>query len=53
MEKYAAAWNIQWIMETMAGTHPKSMTGYANAFKLRFEDRDANDEVHADLKNVQ
>jgi hypothetical protein len=41
--------HIQWLQGTLAGTHPKYMTGYIVAFKLRFEDRDAKDEAYADL----
>ena len=53
MDRYAAAWHIQWLEGTMNGTYPKSMTGHINALMLRFEDRDAKGETYADLENVQ
>lgn len=34
MDKYAAAWHIQWIKSTLNGNHPKSITGYIQALKL-------------------
>ena len=52
MESYAASWHIRWIKGTLNGTHPKSMTGYVNALKLRFEDKDAKDEAFAELEEV-
>jgi len=52
MDKYAAAWHIQWLKGTLNGTHPKSMMGYVNALKLRFKDRDAKDEVYSDQDQV-
>jgi len=53
MDTYAAAWHIQWLKGTLNGTHPKSMTGYINALKLRFEDRDVKDEAYSDLEKVR
>jgi hypothetical protein len=53
MKSYAASWHIQWIKETLSGAHPKSMTGYVNALKLRFEDKDAQDEAFADMEEVR
>jgi len=53
MDGYATSWHIQWIKGTLNGTHPKSMTGYINAIKLRFEDKDAKDEAYADLEKVR
>jgi hypothetical protein len=53
MDSYAASWNVQWLKETLNGPHPKSMTGYINAFKLRFEDRNAKNEAYADLEKVR
>jgi len=53
MDSYAASWHIQWLKGTLNGTHPKSMTGYVNALKLRFEDKDAKDEVYAELEEVR
>jgi len=53
MESYAASWHIQWLKGTLNGTHPKSMTGYVNALKLRFEDKDAKDEAYAELEEVR
>jgi len=53
MDSYAASWHIQWLKGTLAGTHPKSMTGYVNAVKLKFEEKDAKDEANADLEQVQ
>ena len=53
MESYAASWHIQWLKGTLSGLHPKSMTGYVNALKFRFEDRDAKDEAYAELEKVQ
>jgi len=52
MDSYAASWHIQWIKGTLNGTHPKSMIGYVNAPKLRFEDKDAKDEAFASLEGV-
>jgi hypothetical protein len=53
MESYAASWHIQWLKGTLAGTYPKSMTGYINALTLRFEDKDARDEAYAELEEVR
>jgi len=53
MESYAASWHIQWLKGTLNGTHPKSITGYVNALKLRFEDKDAKDEAYAELEEVR
>jgi hypothetical protein len=53
MDKYAAAWHIQWIKGTLSGKHPKSITGYIQALHLRFEDKDAKDEAHAELEKVR
>jgi len=53
MDKYAAAWHIQWLKGTLNGVYPKSMTGYINALKLMFQDRDAKDEAYADLEKVR
>jgi len=53
MDSYAASWHIQWLKGTLSGLHPKSMTGYVNALKLRFEDRDAKDEAYAELEKVR
>jgi len=53
MESYAASWHIQCLKETLAGIHPKSMTGYVNALKLWFEDKDAKNEAYADLEKVR
>jgi len=53
MESYAASWHIQWIKGTLNGTNPKSMTGYVNALKLRFEDKDAKDEAFASPEEVR
>ena len=53
MESYSASWHIQWLKGTLNGTHPKSMTGYVNALKLRFEDKDAKDEAFAMLEEVR
>ena len=53
MDSYAASWHIQWLKGTLSGLHPKSMTGYVNALKLRFEDKDAKDEAYAELEKVR
>jgi hypothetical protein len=53
MKSYAASWHIQWIKGTLSGAHPKSLTGYVNALKLRFEDKDAKDEAYAVLETVR
>jgi hypothetical protein len=53
MDSYAASWHVQWLKGTLSGLHPKSMTGYINALKLRFEDRDAKDEAYAELEKVR
>jgi hypothetical protein len=52
MDKYAASWHVQWIRGTITGKHPKSITGYIQALKLRFEDKDAKDEAYAALEKV-
>lgn len=31
MDRYGAAWHIQWIKGTMTGKHPKSIMGYTQA----------------------
>jgi len=53
MDKYAAAWYIQWIKGTFNGTHPKSLTSYVNVLKLRIEDRDAKEEAYSNLEKVR
>jgi hypothetical protein len=53
MDSYAASWHSQWLKGTPNGSHPKSMTGYINALKHRFEDRDTKDEAYADLEKVR
>jgi hypothetical protein len=53
MKSYAASWHIQWIKGTLSRVHPKSMTGYVNALKLRFDDRDARDEAYANMEKVR
>jgi len=53
MKGYAVSWHIQWNKGTLSGAHPKSMTGYVNALKLRFEDKDAQDEAYADMEEVR
>lgn len=45
MDKYAAAWYIQWIKGTVLGKYPKSITGYIQSLKLRFEDKDPKHEA--------
>ena len=52
MDSYAASWHIQWLRGTLNGTHPKSMTGYVNPLKIRFEDKDAKDGEFTDLEEV-
>jgi len=37
----------------VSGKHPKSITGYVQALKLRFEDRDDKDEAYASLEKVR
>jgi hypothetical protein len=53
MDKYAAAWHSQWLRGTISGKYPKSITGYIQAMKLRFEDKDAKDEAYAKLEKVR
>jgi len=53
MDSYAAFWHIQWIEGTLTGLHLKSVMGYSNAHKLRFEENDAKDEASADVDNVR
>jgi hypothetical protein len=53
MDKYAAAWHIQWLRGTLSGKHPKSITEYMQALKLRFEEKDAKDEAYAALERVR
>jgi len=53
MDSYAASWHIQWLKATLNGTHLKSMTGYINAVKLKFEYQNAKDEAYADLEKVR
>jgi len=43
---------MQWIKGMLNGTHPKSLTGYTNAIKLRFEDGEARDEAYSSLEKV-
>jgi hypothetical protein len=52
MDKYAVAWHIQWLRGTLSGKHPQSITGYIQALKLRFEDKDAKDEAYVALEKV-
>ena len=52
MESYAGSWHIQWLKGTLAGTYPKSMTGYINVLTLRLEDKDARDEAYCQLEKV-
>jgi len=52
MDSYAASWHIQWLKGTLVGLHPKSMTGYVNALKLRFEDKDAKNEAYSELEKI-
>jgi hypothetical protein len=53
MDQYAASWHIQWLRGTLSGKHPKLITGYVQALKLRFEDKDAKDEAYAQLEKVR
>jgi len=53
MEKYAASWHTQWIEGTLCGLHPKSLTSYVNALKLRFEDKEARHETYCELEKVK
>jgi hypothetical protein len=53
MDGNAASWHIQWIKGTLTGIDPKSMTGYVNTLKLRFEDKDATEEAYSDLEKVR
>jgi hypothetical protein len=53
MDKYATSCHIQWIRGTLTGKHPKSITGYIQALKLRFEDKDAKDEAYSKLERVR
>jgi hypothetical protein len=52
MDKYAAAWHIQWLGGTISGKHPKSITGYILALKSRFENMDAKEEAYDSLQKV-
>jgi hypothetical protein len=53
MDKYATAWDIQWIKGTLSVKHPKSITGDSYDLKLWFEHTDAKDEAYADLDKVR
>jgi hypothetical protein len=53
MKSYAASLHSQWIKGTLPGLHPKSMTGYVIALKLRFEDKDTKNEAYADIEKVR
>jgi len=53
MDRYAAAWHIQWIKGTLRGKHPKRITGYIQALKLRLVDKDAKDEVYTSLEKIR
>jgi len=53
VDKYAATWNVQWIKGTISGKHPKSITGYIQVLKLRFEDKDGKHEAYAVLEKVR
>ena len=52
MDKYAPAWHIQPLKETRSEKHPEWITGYIKGAKLRFEDKDANDEAYAALGTI-
>lgn len=43
----------QWLEGTLAGTHPKSITGNVNTLQLKFNDTDAKDHTYAALENVR
>jgi len=53
MDKYAAAWHVQWIKGTISGKHPKSITGYIQSLQLRCEDKNGKDEAYAALEKVR
>jgi hypothetical protein len=53
MDKYAAAWHIQWIKGTLSGKHPKLITACVQQLKFQFEDKDARDEAYAALEKVR
>jgi hypothetical protein len=53
MDSYEASWHIQSLKGMLAGTYPKSMTGYINALTLRLEDKYARDEAYSELEKVR
>jgi hypothetical protein len=53
MDKYAAAWHMQWIRGTMSELHPKTMSIYVNALTLLFENKEAKDNAYCDLEKVR
>jgi IS5 family transposase len=53
MDRYAAAWHIEWIKGTHTAKHLKSITGYIQTLRLWFEFKDANNEDYADLEKVR
>lgn len=53
LNKYAAAWHVQWERHALAGKFPRSWTTYQNDLMLYFEDKEARDEAYADLEKVR
>jgi len=52
MDSYVASSHIQLIEGTLAGTHPKSMTGYVPALKLSFEAKDTKHKTFENPENI-
>jgi hypothetical protein len=50
---YSVAWHVQWERQAVAGKFPRSWMTYHNDLMLRFEDKEAWDEVYADLEKVR
>jgi len=53
MDKYAAAWHIQWLKSPFSGKRPKSLTGYVQALNVWIENQEAQDDAYASLETAQ
>lgn len=53
LEKYAAAWHVQWERQALAAKFRKSWTTYQNNLMLRFEDMEALAEAYVDFEKVR
>jgi hypothetical protein len=53
MDRYAAAWHIQWLKRMWNGAYLISIIGYINARLLRFEIWDTSDGAYLNLEIVR